>query len=1259
MEESKKEVEQEPSRNPFAELMGRLFELGFNSGLLAAIQQRQSLVQHFGDYYRENLSHLLFPKIMREMQRRTGVISTWDKESLQRWALFLLQRGYLAGANFLAEYLQSFAEFKPQFTREIIYLQCTFSNASSLETYPLDLETIIPALMSQFAALEREVTLSEAEIKQYTAKGNFLNADTLMLLRYGRHWRILCIDISVFALRSLASASDLTSVERIRQLLEIDLHYLRSKSVFTNLSIDTDAETTAPEVLSDRLKHYFTAFKRHDKESAKFIQAASYTYSFYDFLLKQGLLTEDMDVTFNVVGYTDRNISAMALKPDRLKVLKTCAEIYQTRQREQDILKARYEVQETIQRYAKKSFGSKTDFVTQLVHLADQGNGVQWLLHEETLDTFVNTRTPLALPQISQEIQDRLHTKDYTDRNILDVHKALIHQELATPTPYLFLTGHPGIGKTTAIVDFLKQQATEGKGFLFLYASPRKQVNLDIIQKFRTQTTLPPCEKVFGLTTDSIAIRNNQNRPTVRYYSTASTKSFTKRGITFVPAQDETQVQARSSFRHLEEIQEGLLVDKGERLSGVLHSLCQGLATTLEEELSNAIVATVSIQSLRRTANGETTLRHLAKIFQHTFSTSGGKVTPIPARLNDLAKRVHYIFVMIDEVSGDEGGAAFLAGIHQFLSEYQLLGPSSPIPSKIIVADASIIDYRIIQQHLAETNYEPDKIYFRRVTPAASLPLSLQEFGFKTKKTNAVAINANAYPAQALHISYKIGIDAFQYQEETYQERRERLVNEAQEQLIHDIRAVIEKEDAPQVLVYIQDKGRLQRLIQALRKIYEGHFEPEKDYLEIHANISEMDKKAIEESKDKARVIFMTASASRGLSFRRAKHILIDIPHFAIEQNLMEILQVIYRGRGDEIFDQQDKWLTFYLTEQIIYADDENRELAVRERMLHVLNVLLILKTSMMTRIEGSGKLGVNQHFMMIPIGGKSIVTAGETFTSRISTLIKDLETLSRRFGNDTRLAYVASSLRTILEHGRIRLITRGKTNEDQERGPARSSYLSVLPTFTHDFFDAVCNGFDHLLDLPPLEIGHLAGSLLVVPIADKTMRENYRTGLDAVLRQQGTKHDLFAEMEGICHTQRYPESVRMSMRDAIALVQGLRAMSPDKTPHYEQESQHADQHYAIPLITFLAYEVMKQYFEDAPAETDLDQRSFRSLLISSIYSLYPADSFLPLGENYGEFPFVIFRSFNLAEARQRMFTDKYLFTSHEFNILNMLLSSK
>ena len=52
---------------------------------------------------------------------------------------------------------------------------------------------------------------------------------------------------------------------------------------------------------------------------------------------------------------------------------------------------------------------------------------------------------------------------------------------------FVFLTGNPGIGKTTAITNFLKSHLEEG--FLLFYISPRTQVNHDLIHKFTTENS--------------------------------------------------------------------------------------------------------------------------------------------------------------------------------------------------------------------------------------------------------------------------------------------------------------------------------------------------------------------------------------------------------------------------------------------------------------------------------------------------------------------------------------------------------------------------------------------------------------------------------------------------------------------------------------------------------------------------------------------------------------------------------------------------
>jgi hypothetical protein len=162
-------------------------------------------------------------------------------------------------------------------------------------------------------------------------------------------------------------------------------------------------------------------------------------------------------------------------------------------------------------------------------------------------------------------------------------------------------------------------------------------------------------------------------------------------------------------------------------------------------------------------------------------------------------------------------------------------------------------------------------------------------------------------------------------------------------------------------------------------------------------------------------------------------------------------------------------------------------------------------------------------------------------------------------------------------------------------------------------------------------EPAYLDGSLLIVPIDNKSMRENYHTAFVDVLQRRHPTDlpDLLTYMKRINQDTDYPDSLRSALGDAILLFQELQKLSPTKIAGYEQESTHDDQHYALPLFNF------------------------------PIHTRYPADGLLPIERNYKAFPFLIFCSFQLHETRKRIFTEKYLFTSQEFNIINMLLSGK
>jgi hypothetical protein len=45
----------------------------------------------------------------------------------------------------------------------------------------------------------------------------------------------------------------------------------------------------------------------------------------------------------------------------------------------------------------------------------------------------------------------------------------------------------------------------------------------------------------------------------------------------------------------------------------------------------------------------------------------------------------------------------------------------------------------------------------------------------------------------------------------------------------------------------------------------------------------------------------------------------VNVARIEVEQNLMEILQLIYRGR-----DNEEKYLSFYLTDRVIYTNESD-----------------------------------------------------------------------------------------------------------------------------------------------------------------------------------------------------------------------------------------------------------------------------------------------------------------------------------------------
>ncbi|MEG4518329.1 MULTISPECIES: helicase-related protein [unclassified Microcoleus] len=1215
---------------------GRLFEVGFNIGILAYIQ-RENIAHNFGDSYRLDLQKLQLPKMMAEITREANLLGSLDAKIVEKWSLFFLQKGFIGGLNFFREYIKSTGWTLR--LSQILYFQCSLSCANSIRTQNDDEVEVFKAfkkVLSQFETAQPNFSDDEINsyIRRYKKKGEFLQADTLILLQNGKDFRILCVDLSVFTPPLTSEkVENLNEIEVMRKSLLREISYLRSKSVFSNLRIDT---STLGVDFSEDLKRYFTAFKYKDKESAKLIQAGSYAHSFYGFLQTTGIIPHDAEVLLNVVGYSDRTISAISLRTDKIDILANCAKIYQQEAKDKQINDARAEVLDAIQLNAGYSFQNGKKFVSDLLTIGQSSPPV---CNTERIDNFVN-----SIDIISDKLADDLQI----DRglHLRNAHAQLIVKALESDETYLFLTGNPGIGKTTAIATFLKSHINDG--FLFFYVSPRKQVNLDIIEKFRDEKTGLLCDKrLFCINSTSDIIDSNFGQCTVNYVANNHHEDFSQKTVEFINEGAKLQ-RKKSQKPQLERRGETVIKPRIGKKHGVLNSVCEGIYSLINCKTSNNIVATVSIQSLKVTETGKNTLQHLEKIFQDAYNKGNKEV--IDPKMQEMSSRIKHIFIMIDEITGDDGGVEFLHGIGRLLNKYELHNPKHGFNTKIIVADASIVDPDVIKQHLDDTSPEPDKIYFKKLPKNSEEIPPLQVTPFEFKGLAAKVINTNSYPASSLEITYKVFVEAVKFTEDTALNPKNDLVKSVQFEIIEDINQRLAIPGVEQIIVYIQDKRRLAELIDKIQKKRE--FKRYNDYLEVHANISEEEKEQIQKCKNKVKVIFMTASGSRGLSFPKTKHILVDIPRFQIEKNLMEVIQVIYRGRGEDghgnTLDGEAKELVFYLSDTAVYYADD-AELSLRESKLSLLNLLLILKTAVMTRIVGYGYLG-REKFLMIPIGGKSISAVGDTFSSKMASLIKILKSEHRSNPGNKLLQDVFQGLEELLSWAEFVL-----KNSDKSRVTGES-YLELRENFNRKFLQ-MCNPLEGLLGCGNLEIGHVCGSLLLVPLADKSLQENYQMALNREIRKC-LDAKLLQKMEYIRDSKSSPDNLRSAIRGgAIELLQFLNS-DVEKTQYFEQQSQQFDRYYAIPLFAFVSGEEMEEYFADSKLEEPEDRR-FRDILSAYVRSIYPVDSVMPIGHKYHEFPFIVFRSYSLEQSREKIFTDKYLLSSHELNVLNLILSKQ
>ncbi len=1225
--------------------LGRVFEISFNIGMLTYFQH--SKFQHsYGDVYLKPLSKLYLHKIQQAIAKK--FIDKSHQETIGDWVKLFIQKGWTSGYSFIREYIEA-TGWRTKSKIEILYFQCDFQGDNSFGI--LDRDEIVC-----YKEILESQGFENVDIIRYKETGEFLKADTLLLTRYLGKYRILSVDLSTFTTSAIHSVTDLNNIQTLQDSLRTELNYVRSKSSFCGLGIDTGNSSHKDNKLNDiyskKLVQYFSAFKTKDKEAVKVIQACSYAWSFYKFLLASGKISSTDAVKFNCFGYSDRMINGITLTKekdddqDRLGILKTCYEIYKDKSFK-DINESRSQVLQVIKSNAAINFQDGRRFVKDIVEVKkDTINHIQNIEVFEAEKHFFNT-AGIVPESVKQSLQ-------LTETKFRDAHAELIRLALAdSRTAFLFLTGNPGIGKTTAVSEQIIKQLNEGS--LLIYVSPRIQVNRDIIDNFREKTRTKLVSHDFICINTNKRILDHANGGyAVEYYSNKLHGDRPIGQVQFLDIsilKDNVLELPSQLVRYADNL---VQVEKHNQV-GVLASLCEAIHTCIiNPELPNNIIATASIQSLKETRYGNT-LKHFGRIFSSAYNSSSKPPGIIPKKMKEIASRMKNIFIMIDEITGSQEGVAFLHGILEFIEEYDLLNPEYGFNVKVITADASLTIQDVVNSHLSSNQVQGDKIFVRQVADSMGQCLAIEKFVFLRKP--ATLINANSYPASKLTFKYHLFIQSVSSENVT----DENFILDANvaEKIKDDILQLLKVNDG-QIIVYIQNKDSLKQLITKISK--ERHnFTLHQEYLEIHASLSDKEEAEIQKYQNQVKVVFMTASASRGLSFPKTKHILVQIPGFQIEQNLMEIIQVIYRGRGGEL-DRGEKNLTFYLSDKAIYypkkVDDEGKRLSaeeseklanlsLQEACLNVLNILIILKASIMTRIMGSGEIG-RKRYVIIPIGGKAISQAGETFIGSLATLLREIRKEFKKQPEDKVLQNIEQTLYELLsvQKTEITPYSRKKLlSENQE-----VSYFSI----GFKVLSQMETSLDKLLNLPSIEKTYVRGSLLIVPLSEKLVKETNYIDLEKII-DRDRNEDFIRKLKLLVTSGKYPKQITSAAYSLIDLARTLFS-ELERSQKLSQTSLSSERYYALPIQIFISFQAFEQYFEN---ERRVSNSSFRDILARYVYSLALAYNILPIDSNYQNIPYVVFNSGAMDKLGKSLFNENQIFQSKEMNILNLILSQE
>jgi hypothetical protein len=1077
---------------------------------------------------------------------------------------------------------------------------------------------------------------------------------------------------------------------------------IETRGVFARVAAEVDDERFE---LSPDLKNHLLALTTENKPLYKLCQAGTYGESTERVLRSRGLLTKPCVV--RALAITPNGLESLVARFDekvhkepRRKLMEQMAAAYRNAAKLSD------GDEEALTTKVQEAFNSAFHRLPDAVRVGMKPLQRQPQAGEDFELEFVETIAGLVNPAQTYPLADALRMVDEssalqnyfgrpareTIRDVLqelapsgtptlrDLHAAAIVAGMRSARSgrlnILALEGNPGIGKTTAVT---RDLANKTGGYLFAYLSPRVIINRDVTEKMARPNGVPTGTLTLTTNAQIIAAAERYYRSQVEAGKVPAKRIQSAVVVDGVPnlslpdgstlvltPEQEQEIEAahagsRVSKRTLSEY-EDLVEERG--LPGVLATMAQTTRELLDRNPQvTRVVLTAALQGFRDKGGGKTTIDALSSIFKNKNASSKAGLEERRA----FARKHPTMVVMVDELAGDGAGAPFVHAVARWLSTefiecFEDVGCPSPFTIVLVISDASLANHVVLDRYLNAAQpgkRTPDKVLISPSAGARPFQVLANEVRLAQVQRPTLHVMTNSFPASELDIRYRIALRHVLLVSSDGIEPSPRkairdAMGEAQlDSAASEIFKALEA-GAQQVIYFAQDKAFLGAVRSRLAAENRDDLQYD-DIAILDASVPGSVRKRLIQpvTRDRKRVFLMTSSGARGVSFPKTDWIIAHVPRFSIECALMEISQLVYRGRGHfenaagetVSGDAVPRHLVLLIDDYLVSAAAPTVRQWLRQSM-DLMTLLVMLRSTLLTRMTGDS--GLKQKIAFVPVGGTGLEEILSLMAQFVSQFLRECDVfLSRYRGDDEPIRLIKRAQANVLElFSNARL--RGEARKGADgRSFSKHDEVTRLLTLTTTAIapllaEAPEQGFiaEHMFVTGPLVLESWANF-------DKIELFSFEGHETQIVERS---FQLFAQLKDIDENPLFPASLRIP---ASSLLRVLAREKPDAANEFNTLKRLKSPNTWVALPS--GYPQFVSAAESGPRGTYRCEEpdAWRDALGASLSA---TSAVIPPVAKFEAFPWAAAVGCMDPLRLEQVFDDRYFMASNELNLLNTLL---